>query len=118
MKMKKLILAFAGCTLSFNAFAGLGTSKLTFIRMFENDYVVFAQTTQPTGTCSNFGAYFKFDPKTSDGKTFLAMLMTAKATGTAVSVWYTDSPTPGTNESNGCSSDNLSKVTGVAIEAQ
>lgn len=91
-----------------------GAMLVTRIRVHaEMAYV--GTTTQPAGTCSAYGEYFKFDHRTAEGKAYLAMLMTAKASGKEVQIWYDDSTAPGATEADGCNDTTLSRIWGVAM---
>jgi hypothetical protein len=69
--------------------------------MFGTGTVHFGVTPQPSGTCSYFVVHLAFDATTPKGKTMLAILMTAKAMGRTIDIWYDDSPMAA-NETNGC----------------
>lgn len=70
---------------------------------------------QPSSTCSIYGEYFKFDHTTPHGKSLLATLLTAKAAGKPVELWYTASASPDSNQSTGCNRSTISILTGVSI---
>lgn len=70
---------------------------------------------QAAGTCSNWGEHLKFDHTTAAGKNFLSTILTAKAMGGRIDVWYTLSSAPDTDQSNGCGSAATSVLSGVAI---
>ena len=76
----------------------------------------FGTTSQPSDTCSYFGFYFRFDATTTDGKNMYATLLAAKLSGKTVAIWYTPSPSRGTNETNGCAPGAIATVYQVALE--
>jgi hypothetical protein len=67
-------------------------------------------------TCSFWGVQFRLDITTIQGRNMYALLLAAKTMGTQIDVWYEDSPTPGTNETNGCTPANLSSVDDLGFE--
>jgi len=54
------------------------------------------------------------DNNTAAGKAFLSMLLTLKASGGKVEVWYSASSAVGTNETSGCDHLTMSDVVGLA----
>jgi len=118
MKTIKLNLAALAAVsiASSNATAAYPTG-LTIARVrVHQGAAYFGTTAQPGNTCSLWGEYFKFDSTTSDGKNYLATLLTAKAAGKLASVWYVNSTAPGTNQSNGCNESSVSILTGKALD--
>lgn len=91
-----------------------GVQQLARVRL--NGTEVWVGTVaQPGATCAMWGEYFKFDHTTTQGKSILAFLLSAKASGKAVDLWYTVSSTPGTTQENGCTTSTISVLNGVAI---
>jgi hypothetical protein len=118
MKTTKLRLAVlvAVSIASSNAAADFA-SGLTIARVRLHEGVVyFGTTVQPGNTCNVYGEYFRFDPNTTNGKNFLATLLTAKTAGKLASVWYVNSTAPGTNQNNGCDASSIAILNGIALD--
>lgn len=73
--------------------------------------VMFGTSNQPNNTCDNHSRYFRFDASTEGGKAMLAALLTAKASGSPIQIWYTPSTSPGTD----CGSGPMAIATGVGM---
>ena len=116
--MKYTILIATSLVISLvsgTVFAGYsGYVNIKRIRI-DTIYAYIGTDSQPANTCSNFGEYFKFDNKTEAGKAFLSTLLTAKASGKLVEIWYSDSTVLGSNQDNGCNDSTLSNLSGVSI---
>jgi hypothetical protein len=69
----------------------------------------------PTKTCSWWGVQFRFDGTTTQGKNLYAMLLTAKTTGKPIHIWYEDSTTPGTDQTNGCTESTVSVADSIGM---
>lgn len=111
--MKKILLGLVLWLYVVSAYAGYASS-LEINRIRTHVGVTYVGTTpQPADTCSQWGEYFTFDHRSEDGKSFLTMLLTAKTTGKKVEIWYGESTTPGTDQSNGCTS--MATLQGVSI---
>jgi hypothetical protein len=77
--------------------------------------VYFGVSPAPANACTFYDLNLQFDGTTAQGKNMYAMLLTAKSQGKPIDIWYEDSPTPGTNQTNGCTNATLSQVDGIAI---
>jgi hypothetical protein len=89
------------------------TGAITFIGTTgNNSLVTLGITPVPTaGTCTMYGNYeFIFDAGTAGGKNMYAWLLELKALGKNVSIDYTYSTTPGTNQNSGCTLSTLAVV--------
>jgi hypothetical protein len=104
-----------------SASAGEYAGSLTVGRMFfsagpgTQTIILFAVTPPPSQTCSYYGVQFQFDTSTPQGKSWYALLLTAKATGKPIDIWYENSTTPGTNETNGCTPSTVSVVDAIGL---
>jgi len=74
-----------------------------------------ALTADSSTTCAYWNRHFSFDATTDAGKNMLSILLTAYTAGKKVDVWYTDSKSPGTDQTNGCSVGNLAVVTAIGF---
>jgi len=114
--MKKIIYTLVFMVISSNVYAGFAAGLDVWrIRVHTSNVVLFGSQTQPANTCNNWGEYFIFDQTTDAGKSLLSTLLTAKASGKLVTVWYADSPTAGTDHTNGCTNNTTAIVTGIAF---
>jgi hypothetical protein len=77
--------------------------------------VYFGVSPAPANTCTFYDLNLQFDGTTPQGKNMYAMLLSAKSQNKTIDIWYEDSPTPGTNQTNGCTNVTLSQVDGIAI---
>jgi hypothetical protein len=112
----RLVTLFVTTFLSCGAMAAEHIDSLVVARIrMDSQLAVLGTTTQPANTCNWHGEFFVFDHTTSAGKSFLGTLLTAKASGRTISVWYTASGAPGTNASNGCTATTVSTLIAVAI---
>ena len=102
--------------LSSNVYAGFAAElEISRVRVHTSSVVLFGTTSQPVGTCNNWGEYFKFDQTTPVGQSLLSTLLTAKASGKPLTVWYESSSAVGTDHTNGCSNTTTAVVTGLAF---
>jgi hypothetical protein len=111
-----LVLAVAVCSAAATALAQsyAGPLKVERLRHHENGEVRFGTDIRPADTCSDWGEYFRFDAGTPDGKRWLAILITAKAAGKPIDVWYTPSSNPAADQYTGCYAA-ISRLQGVAL---
>lgn len=107
-----IILLFISIEVNAGYVDGMDVLRL---RVHSSGEVYFRTSTQPAGTCSNWGEYFKFDHTTAAGKSLLSTLLAAKASGTRVAVWYIDSAAPGTDQTSGCSNESTATATGISM---
>jgi hypothetical protein len=105
----------SGQPLQPNAAAGAQTinyvsgETITFIDQISTGQIVVGVTPVPPGTCTMYGVYqFIFDATTTTGKNSLAILLTAAMTKHTISIMYTYSSVPGTDQTNGCTLATLS----------
>lgn len=103
------------CSSAFATQLFAGNLSINRVRL-DSGNAYFRTTPQPPETCSNWGEYIRFDPTTTAGKNFLSALLTAKASGKQIDVWYSPSSQPGTDQTNGCGAASISGLTGIAIE--
>src|SRR5579872_1813229 len=94
-------------TIGRTAFMGSGPTFIAF--------GVPSGTALPAQTCSYWGVEFQFDTSTPQGKSWYAMLLTAKATGKPIDVWYENSSTPGKDQTNGCTYATISLVDAIGF---
>lgn len=122
--MKKLMLAMVTLLAASNAFAGSGFGVIDRYFVDDEGFAWFGLTTTLGGTCAYYIEQFRFDTKTtttpggvtnSGGKNMLATLMAAKIAGIPVTVWYTDSTTPGQNQQTGCTPATMAVPTSIGI---
>ena len=102
------------CLFLQEAYAGYA-GELKINRVYTNDSgsTYIGTSIQPANTCSSWGEYFTFDSTTAGGKNILSILLSAEVSGQSgqsIDVWYTNSSTPGTNQTNGCSLYTLTAV--------
>jgi len=119
MIYKRILMSFLVLTsvvLSLNANATFsGGLEIMRVRVHAEGLVLFGASVQPANTCSSWGEYFIFDHTTASGKSLLSTLLTAKASGKTIQVWYINSTAVGTNQTSGCDSATMAKVTGIAL---
>jgi|SRR5712671_2705196 len=114
--MKKILLTCLFLLTTSECFANwVGGVELGDINVAPDGYVAVGLSTQPPGTCTNWSWYFRFDASTPGGKNMLATLMAAKVAGKTVNIWYSDSSSPGTNQTNGCNGSTMSVLQGISI---
>lgn len=118
ISMRKLVLILF-MFISANASAGnsYGSQKIIkrmYVRSSGVAYVGVQGT--PKNTCALWGEQFAFDTKTDGGEKMYKMILTAKALGKPIDIWYKDSAAPGTDQSNGCNGRTISVLTGVGIK--
>jgi hypothetical protein len=77
---------------------------------------MFAVSPQPPGTCSGWGEHMRFLLETEDDYARYSMLLTAKASGQKVDLWYNDSTSPGTDHTNGCTSSTSATLYGLGLK--
>jgi len=77
--------------------------------------ILFGTDRQPSGTCSYFKRYFRFDATTPAGKNLLTILLMAKASDRSVDVWYNKSSAEGKNETNGATKNNVSVLVQIGV---
>jgi hypothetical protein len=82
---------------------------------FATGIVMFGLATSVPNTCLWYGTQLVFDATTVQGKMMYTLLLTAKATGKAVDVYYYQSSTPGTDQTNGCTTSTMAVVTDVGF---
>ena len=66
-------------------------------------------------TCSRYGNFFTFNTETERGKTIYKTLLTAKVSRQKITIWYTPSTNPGTNEDCGCIDETMAIVYGIGF---
>jgi hypothetical protein len=115
--MKKVILSCALFFVASQAHAGwVGGAQIAELNSSPDGYVAIGVTAAPSGTCSNWGFHFRFDASTSGGKNMLASLLAAKLAHNPVSIWFSESANPGTNQSNGCNNSTMSVLQAVSVQ--
>jgi hypothetical protein len=90
----------------------VGASTLGELRTLQT-YTYVGLEVQPANTCSSFGAHFRFDHTTADGKALLSSLLLARTSGRQIAAWYTTSTAIGAID-NACTA-NLSQLSGVRV---
>lgn len=111
--MKKLLLSAALLSSSFFASADY-VHSITLDRVIVGAETQIVTYTSVSNTCSYFGAKFKFDSTTPEGKSILSLVLLAKATGQPVSIWYTPATVSG-DENSGCNGSKLAVVHTIAM---
>lgn len=115
--MKKLVVLVAALLTAGTSFADQqGVAPVNRFFVDSGGYVYFGTTLQFNGTCSYYIDHFRFNGATAAGKNMLATLIAAKIAGTSVTVWYTPSTLPGSNQSNGCNDSTLAVPTAIGIQ--
>jgi len=71
--------------------------------------------TAPGNTCAYFNRAWRFDVMTPQGEAMLKVLLSAQATKSTVSIWYTDSTTPGKNHISGCNQGTMAVPFGLGF---
>jgi hypothetical protein len=113
--MKKLALAILMCTAAQASLAGYGEGTIDRYYVDSNGWAYFGLTGPLPGTCSYFIEQFKFDATTPSGKNLLATLITAKLAVKNITLWYTDSSAPGTDQTNGCHAGTMAVLNAAGI---
>jgi hypothetical protein len=113
--MKKLIVSMAALLASSSAFAGYAIFPIDRYFVDADGDVYFGTSAALTGTCNYFIDQFRFSGITPAGKNMLATLVAAKIAGASVTVWWTDSTLPGTNQTNGCNGNTMAIPTSIGI---
>ena len=116
MKIKLCIVVFLSFFLQSVSFAATYAGGFTVkrVRLIGNE-VMFAVSAPPAGTCSNYGEHFRFLLETDDDMARYSMLLTAKASGQPIAVWFYESSRPGTDQTTGCNADASAKLYGLAL---
>jgi hypothetical protein len=115
-----LVLCVLSCLSGIHAGAQTTTwvsgETVTFMDQTSTGQIVVGVTPVPAGTCSMYGAYqFIFDATTTTGKNSLAILLTAITTKHPITITYTYSSVPGTNQTNGCTFATLSPALAIGF---
>ncbi len=105
-----VLLVFTGIS-----YAGYGVGEIKRFFVTTDGWVYFGLVNQLPNTCNYYGEHFKFDTSTVGGKNLLSVVMSAKLANRPVAVWYTESPSPGTNHTNGCTGNELSTLSNLGI---
>jgi hypothetical protein len=113
--MKKLALAILMCTAAQPSLAGYGGGTIDRYYVDSTGWVYFGLTSQLPGTCSYFIEQFKFDASTPTGKNLLSVIVSAKLAEKDVTLWYTDSPVPGTTQANGCHAGTMAVLNAAGV---
>jgi hypothetical protein len=113
----KRALVISLCLIGTLSFAGRYAGDLSVgrVRVLGNE-VMFAVSPQPPATCSSFGENMRFLLETEDDYARYSMLLTAKASGQKVDLWYNDSTSPGTDHTNGCTSSTSATLYGLGLK--
>jgi hypothetical protein len=107
-------LFYSGSSLADEYAGGLTVARVRV----HSTKLAFGTTSQPANTCNEYGEYFRFDPTTTSGKNWMAIVVTAKTTGKPIDVWYKASTAPGTDSNSGCSDSTNSVLTGIALSKE
>ena len=77
---------------------------ISFLGTLGDGHIILGISPVPPRTCTMYGLYqFIFDSSTLGGRNMYALLLAAKMAGKNIQFDYTDSSTPGTDQSSGCS---------------
>lgn len=90
----------------------VGSSTLAHMRTQPN-YTYVGLGVQPANTCASYGAHFRFDHTTPDGKALLSSLLVALSSGREIAAWYTTSTALGAVDA-ACTAG-ISQLTGVRV---
>lgn len=94
----------------------VGGKDIGPIRVHVNGRVSFGTLSQVSGVCDYFRYQFSFDSTTEGGKSMLSFILSAKALGRPINIWYSPSQSPGTNETNGCTESILAAPSSLGFQ--
>lgn len=99
---------------SLRAFGGyVEGMEVVRIHTKSNGFSYIWVTSPPADTCSWYAESFRFDSTTAAGKSMLANLLSAKAQGKPVTLWYGAASSAGTNQDTGCTEAGIALVSGI-----
>lgn len=98
------------------AHAGYGAGDINRFYVTTSGWVYFGLKMQLPNTCSSWGEHFRFDTSSPGGGNMLSVLMSAKLARQKVTVWYKDSPAPGSDQTSGCRGDAISTLINIGIK--
>ena len=104
--MKLVLAAILLLLTSFSYASSVGNVKIVNI-MVAGEVKVAIDNPPTDLTCSWYDRHFKFDATTDAGKNMLSTLIAAQLAEKPIAIWFSDSPTPGTDETNGCTVHNM-----------
>jgi len=113
--MKQIYFALILLSIASQAMAGYGSGDINRYYVRDDGWVYFGLITQLPNTCSSWGEHFRFDATTPGGKNMLGVIMAAKASNKRVDVWYTDSASPGTDQTTGCTGSAMAILKNIGI---
>jgi hypothetical protein len=109
-----VILSILAVPIQANA-AFLSGSKISM--MFGSGNIKFGVDNAPTeSTCTYYNRHFTFDATTEPGKNMLLIILAAQTAGKKVTLWYTPSKAPGSNQQNGCTESTMATLTAVGFD--
>ena len=118
MRRKYLTIASAFLILSFAmpAYAGYGAGVINRFYVSSNGWVYFGLENQLSNTCNYWSEQFRFNTSSAGGSNMLSVLISAKIAGKKVTVWYSNSSAPGSDQTSGCLGDAISTLNGIGIQ--
>jgi hypothetical protein len=94
--------------------AFLADSRITL--MYGSGNIMFGVNNAPTdSTCTYYNRHFTFDATTESGKNMLLIILAAQTARKKVTIWYTPSKAPGSNQLNGCNESTMATLTAVGF---
>jgi len=88
-----------------------GDVALEAVRQVDG-WAFFSVSPQPSGTCNASSQHLKFSVTSREGQARLSVLLTAKAMGANIDVWYLESPNPSADT---CGWSDVAVARGVRI---
>lgn len=79
-------------------------------------YVNVQIISAPTDTCVYYLENFRFNANTMEGQAMHSLLIIAKSNNKNITLWYNPSTTPGTNQTNGCTTSTLAVITAIGMD--
>jgi hypothetical protein len=91
-------------------------SGSTISLMFGSGNIKFSVDNAPAdSTCTYYNRHFTFDATTDSGKNMLLIILAAQTAGKKVTIWYSPSQAPGSNQHNGCTESTMATLTAVGF---
>ena len=101
---------------SLNVSAAYVANKAIGRFYISGGYVNVQIIAAPTDTCVYYLENFRFNANTTEGQAMHSLLITAKSNNKNITLWYNPSTTPGTNQTNGCTTSTLAVITGIGMD--
>lgn len=104
------------CLCSLNVSAAYVANKAIGRFYIAGGYVNVQIIAAPADTCVYYQENFRFNANTTEGQAMHSLLITAKSNNKNITLWYNPSTTPGTNQTNGCTTATLAVITGIGMD--